>query len=79
MPQVDPLMGGRYWPAVRAFFDRRHGVTDRAVPSKPDEPEKFRCPSPVSQQRQLPDTRRERKTVGMFDALDEQNARRAAH
>lgn len=26
-PQRDPLMGNkRYWPAVRAFMDRRYGV-----------------------------------------------------
>ncbi|KLK92855.1 hypothetical protein AA309_12070 [Microvirga vignae] len=27
LPPVDPLMGGRYWPAVRRYFDCRHGVT----------------------------------------------------
>ena len=26
LPRVCPLMGGRYWPAVRAFLDRRHGL-----------------------------------------------------
>jgi hypothetical protein len=26
LPKIDPLFGGRYWPAVRAFFDRRHGL-----------------------------------------------------
>ncbi|BBF92680.1 hypothetical protein BLTE_13650 [Blastochloris tepida] len=26
LPKVDPLMGGRYWPAVKAWLDRRHGV-----------------------------------------------------
>jgi hypothetical protein len=25
-PKVDPVMGGRYVPAVRAFFDREYGV-----------------------------------------------------
>ena len=40
LPRVDPMMGGRYWPAVRAFFDRRHHVeldagahSDRRSPS----------------------------------------------
>ena len=26
LPPVDPLMGGRYWPAVRRFLDARHGL-----------------------------------------------------
>lgn len=27
LPRVDPLFDGRrYWPAVEAFFHRRHGV-----------------------------------------------------
>lgn len=25
-PRIDPIMGGRYVPAVRAFFDRQHGL-----------------------------------------------------
>ena len=25
--KVDPLMGGRYWPAILAFFMRRYGLT----------------------------------------------------
>jgi hypothetical protein len=28
LPPIDPLMGGRYWPAVRAFFDRRYGISN---------------------------------------------------
>ena len=35
LPRIDPLMGGRYWPAVRAFFDQRYGISN-AVPSQPD-------------------------------------------
>ena len=27
LPRVDALMGGRYWPAVCAFFDRRYGIS----------------------------------------------------
>ncbi len=26
LPPIDPLLGGRYWPAVRDFFDRRQGL-----------------------------------------------------
>jgi hypothetical protein len=26
LPRVDPLMGGRFWPAVVAFFHVRYGV-----------------------------------------------------
>lgn len=26
LPPVDPLTNRRYWPAVRAFLDRRHGL-----------------------------------------------------
>src|SRR5690242_6793347 len=27
LPRVDPQFGGRYWPAVRDFLDRRHHVS----------------------------------------------------
>ncbi|SFU39062.1 hypothetical protein SAMN02799631_00400 [Methylobacterium sp. 174MFSha1.1] len=27
LPRIDPLMGGRYWPAVQAYFDRRYGLS----------------------------------------------------
>jgi hypothetical protein len=26
MPKVDPLMGGRFWPAVHRWFLERHGL-----------------------------------------------------
>ncbi|MCC8949296.1 hypothetical protein H8A97_30395 [Bradyrhizobium sp. Arg62] len=26
LPAIDPLMGGRFWPAVEAFFRVRYGV-----------------------------------------------------
>src|SRR5215469_2291859 len=29
LPKVDPLMGGRFWPAVRQWFLDRHGVAAR--------------------------------------------------
>ena len=32
-PKADPLLGGRYWPAVRAFLDRRHQVATTISPS----------------------------------------------
>lgn len=36
LPTIDALMGGRYVPAVRAFFDRQHGLSPSIVPHKPD-------------------------------------------
>lgn len=35
-PMVDPLFGGRYWPAVKAFLDRRAGLRKDVVPQVPD-------------------------------------------
>jgi hypothetical protein len=26
LPRIDPLMGGRFWPAVRRWFFSRHGL-----------------------------------------------------
>jgi hypothetical protein len=42
LPKIDPLMGGRYVPAVRAFFDGLYGL-DRVtnVPLAPDGVEDF--------------------------------------
>jgi hypothetical protein len=40
-PQIGPLFGGRYWPAVNAFLDRRHGVCSRS-PREPDGEETWR-------------------------------------
>jgi hypothetical protein len=37
-PKIDGLMGGRYTPAVRAFFDREyciHGATQVSAPHQP--------------------------------------------
>jgi|SRR6516165_5959868 len=28
LPRIDPLMGGRFWPAVEAFFHNRHGLSN---------------------------------------------------
>lgn len=38
LPTVDGLLGGRYVPAVRAFFDRQYGVSDQFVKSSPHMP-----------------------------------------
>jgi hypothetical protein len=35
-PRRDPIFDGRYWPAVRAWLDHRHGVDDVAAPMAPD-------------------------------------------
>lgn len=36
LPRVDPIMGGRYWPAVRAFLDRRNGLRTASVAASAD-------------------------------------------
>lgn len=28
LPRIDPLTGGRYWPAVERFLDSRYGMAD---------------------------------------------------
>jgi hypothetical protein len=28
LPKIDPIMGGRFWPAIVAFFEARYGVRD---------------------------------------------------
>lgn len=35
LPRVDPLMQGRYWPAVQAYFGRHYGLHKLEV-SQPD-------------------------------------------
>lgn len=37
-PRIDPMMRGRYWPAVKAWFDRRYGLHSihSAGPMMPD-------------------------------------------
>ena len=42
MPRVDPVFGGRYWPAVRAWMDRRAGLSTMTVRAQPDGEENFR-------------------------------------
>jgi hypothetical protein len=31
LPKIDPVMKGRFWPAVEAFFLNRHGVGNMAA------------------------------------------------
>lgn len=35
LPKIDPIMGGRFWPAVEAYWRRRYGL-DSIEPSQPD-------------------------------------------
>lgn len=35
LPPIDPIMGGRYWPAVERFWDCRYGLCTVEA-SKPD-------------------------------------------
>lgn len=35
LPRIDPIMGGRCWPAVEAFWLRRYGLAN-TTPSQPD-------------------------------------------
>ncbi|MBQ0822102.1 hypothetical protein KBI52_18080 [Microvirga sp. HBU67558] len=27
LPKIDPIMGGRHWPSVNAYFNRRYGLS----------------------------------------------------
>lgn len=36
LPRIDPMTGCRYWPAVRVFLDRRHGLGQVVLPSTAD-------------------------------------------
>jgi len=41
-PKIDALLGGRYTPAIRTFFDREHGIgTEELKPRIEDEPERL--------------------------------------
>jgi hypothetical protein len=35
LPPIDPMMGGRHWPSVVAWFNRRHGLSS-IEPLQPD-------------------------------------------
>jgi hypothetical protein len=34
LPKIDPLMGGRFWPAVRQWFLDRHGLMGQLLGSE---------------------------------------------
>jgi hypothetical protein len=36
LPRIDPVMGGRYVPGIKRFFDVKHGVTDLPMPRAAD-------------------------------------------
>jgi hypothetical protein len=40
LPKIDPVMKGRFWPAVEAFFRNRHGLGNM-VASQPDGEERW--------------------------------------
>jgi hypothetical protein len=40
LPKIDPIMKGRFWPAVEAFFRTRHGLGS-IVASQPDGEERW--------------------------------------
>lgn len=41
LPTIDALMGGRYKPAVKAFFDREYRLATTVPASQPDGVEDF--------------------------------------
>jgi hypothetical protein len=41
LPKIDPLMGGRFWPAVRQWFLDRHGLSTE-LPSSASSPARSR-------------------------------------
>jgi hypothetical protein len=38
LPKIDPLMGGRFWPALKTWFLRRHSVEFNTQPNELDAP-----------------------------------------
>jgi hypothetical protein len=40
LPKIDPIMKGRFWSAIEAFFRTRHGL-DNIVTSQPDGEERW--------------------------------------
>jgi hypothetical protein len=39
LPKIEPLMGGRYVPAIKAFFDSEYNITASPPLAAPDGPE----------------------------------------
>lgn len=46
LPKIDALMGGRYVPAVKAFFDSEYKLTDGPPLAAPDGPEELGACTP---------------------------------
>lgn len=44
LPAIDPVTGRRYWPGVRAFFDRRAGLMSGSTGGAPHEHEHWGPP-----------------------------------
>ena len=36
LPRIDPVMGGRFWPAVETYWLRRYGLSSIAPLHQPD-------------------------------------------
>jgi len=51
LPLADPHTGRRYWPAVRAFLDRRAGLREHGPSPTTDGEERFNDP-PIRARRQ---------------------------
>jgi hypothetical protein len=45
LPRNCPLMGGRYWPAVKAFLDRYNGLEQTAEVTDLSQQENWNAPS----------------------------------
>jgi len=45
LPHKDAVTGRRYWPAVKAYLDRRAGLRDHDVPPTGDGQERFHDPA----------------------------------
>lgn len=43
-PTIDGLMGGRYTPAIRAFFDREYGIQGNGHVGAPHQPAQLDAP-----------------------------------
>lgn len=59
LPKIDPLMGGRYLPAVKKFFDQRSDVIMRQRRPPPNEGESSCTPRPSSKRKLTPPTRQD--------------------
>jgi hypothetical protein len=53
LPPIDPLMGGRYWPAVKRYFDDRAGLGFRLRAGEAPGLGESECP-PTRMKRRIP-------------------------